>query len=173
MTRVPVLTAVVAIALLVAPAAAIATPGAFGDQLAVRAGLATAARYWGRTLPATVTVSDETSPTDSSWIASAMVGGAEAGDDVIEFYPGFFAAFPIGARCLRRYALTALIVHEYGHLLGYSHGVWRADRLGLMEDTAGWARWPLPESCHWGTPSFAVWGSRTDRARSGALRPFA
>jgi hypothetical protein len=132
-----VLTLALALSFAGAPSAMadIATPDWNGINLtgapSVVVGLRLAHAYWRMTVPATVTIVDVPGCLAVAEIAPVPGGGYGRHIGVSRTA---LVAWPAGTR-MRRTHLPALMVHEYGHLLGYRDGErYAADPRHVMLD---------------------------------------
>jgi hypothetical protein len=101
----------------------------------VRSALAMAEHYWGRTAGPVHVVASRV-PRGDETLAYADVDAR-----TIELMRLFFRTYRLGQPD-RLWALTGVIVHEYGHLLGHDHGLYADDPLGIMSSGEGYLRWP-------------------------------
>lgn len=118
----------------------LACPAVEGGEItgrpSVRSALAMAWHYWGRAVvPVDVQTTREAGPVPDA------LAYADAGTHTIRLTRLFFLTYRLGQPD-RLWALTGVVVHEYGHLLGYGHGLYAADPLGIMRTGEGYLSWP-------------------------------
>jgi hypothetical protein len=123
------------VALCVLAWSAAARGGEITGRPSVRSALAMAGHYWGRTAGPVHVVTTRAARADDT------IAYADVDAHTIELMRLFFRTYPLGQPD-RLWALTAVIVHEYGHLLGHGHGLYPDDPLAIMSSGEGYLRWP-------------------------------
>jgi hypothetical protein len=118
----------------------LACPAAEGGEItgrpSVRSALVMAGHYWGRPVtPIGVWTTREPGPLPDA------LAYADVDAHTIQLTRLFFLTYRLGQPD-RLWALTGVLAHEYGHLLGYGHGVYAADPLGIMRSGEGYLSWP-------------------------------